>query len=366
MGMKRILTFLGILGAAFGVRAANPAFKDLAWTNANGVAKTRTNNMVIYAPGATDVGAQPVNDGTQIKFLWVPGKAAIRAGTVSPGLTNWDYLALGVNSAGFGRNVKPIGDESFCTGNNTIASEGTAFAGGDTAVATNINAFAYGGSVVAGGLNSVAFSQNSIATGRAAFVCGADGVASGDFSFVANDANSVSGDSSSAFGFTTNVRGENSFGAGDSSNVDGFANVGLGSNNRTTNNFAHAYGNGITNSTANSVKLGSNAAVVHIAGALVAVNNMSVAASGSLSGTNGVASYSTVATNQIPTTGWTNNLEINVTVNVTATSVAFTINNRAGTVLYTSPVLTATMPVNLQAGWSVRAASGLVGTVLPF
>jgi hypothetical protein len=80
----------------------------------------------------------------------------------------------------------------------------------------------------------------------------------------------------------------------------------------------------------------------------------------------GAASFSTIATNQIPATGWTNNAEINVTVLTTATAVSFTINNRAGTVLYTSPTLTATVPVNLQPGWSVRAASGLTGTVLPF
>jgi hypothetical protein len=87
---------------------------------------------------------------------------------------------------------------------------------------------------------------------------------------------------------------------------------------------------------------------------------------GRTSSTLGFASFSTIATNQIPATGWTNNELINVTVYTTATAVSFTINNRAGTVLYTSPTLTATIPVNLQPGWSVRAASGLTGTVLPF
>jgi hypothetical protein len=85
-----------------------------------------------------------------------------------------------------------------------------------------------------------------------------------------------------------------------------------------------------------------------------------------LSSADGFSSFSTIATNQIPTTGWTNNAAVNVTVYTTATAVSFTINNRAGTVLYTSPTLTATIPVNLQPGWSLRAASGLAGTVLPF
>lgn len=85
-----------------------------------------------------------------------------------------------------------------------------------------------------------------------------------------------------------------------------------------------------------------------------------------MSSAGGFGSFSTISTNQIPTTGWTNNAEINVTVLTTATAVSFTINNRAGTVIYTSPTLTATVPVNLQPGWSVRAASGLTGTVVPF
>lgn len=82
--------------------------------------------------------------------------------------------------------------------------------------------------------------------------------------------------------------------------------------------------------------------------------------------TNGFGSFSTLAAATIDATGWTNIWATNnATVYVTATAVAFTIKNRSQNTIYTSPVLTATVPVHLQPGWSVNAASGLAGTALP-
>lgn len=81
--------------------------------------------------------------------------------------------------------------------------------------------------------------------------------------------------------------------------------------------------------------------------------------------TNGPASYSAQATNQLVATGYTNTTGVNMQAIVTATAVSFTVNDRSGTVLYTSPTLTATLNIGLQPGWSVRGASGLAGTVIP-
>jgi hypothetical protein len=80
----------------------------------------------------------------------------------------------------------------------------------------------------------------------------------------------------------------------------------------------------------------------------------------------GVGSYSTITTNAIGVTGYTNATTINQTAYVTATAVAITIKNRTGATLYVSPTLTATLPVTLQPGWAITAASGLAGTVLPW
>jgi len=80
----------------------------------------------------------------------------------------------------------------------------------------------------------------------------------------------------------------------------------------------------------------------------------------------GAASYSTLTTNAIGATGYTNNQTINQTAYVTATAVAFTVKDRSQATLYVSPVLTATISVNLQPGWAITAASGLAGPVLPW
>lgn len=97
-----------------------------------------------------------------------------------------------------------------------------------------------------------------------------------------------------------------------------------------------------------------------------ATNNFSVPGNGFY--TNGLASYSTATTNAVAASGYTNNTApaINQTAYVTATAVSFTIKDRTQTTLYTSPTLTTTISIQLQPGWSVTAASGLTGTVLPW
>jgi hypothetical protein len=375
MNSKRF-TWLGA-GAALGAAAvllfgaaAPPKYalvSQVPWTNTGGIVRPLTNNNVIYSPGTENVGPQPVNDGSTVKLLWVPGKGAFRAGSVPGGSTNWDYNSMGYESAAFGLDTYAPGDLSFSIGNSTFSLAAQSFSGGSSSIASNVNSFTFGSSTRSVGAGSTSFGQNSIASGSVSFCCGADGIASGTFSFVANDANVASGASSSAFGFGSTVRGENAFTAGENNNADGFDNINLGANNRTTNAFAHAFGNGVTNLTPNSLVLGSNGTTMRILGKLTSlIDSMNLGVSGNIWGTNGVASYSTLATNAIGTTGYTNNQVINQTAYVTATAVAFTIKDRAQATLYVSPVLTATLPVNLQPGWSITAASGLVGTVLPF
>jgi hypothetical protein len=89
--------------------------------------------------------------------------------------------------------------------------------------------------------------------------------------------------------------------------------------------------------------------------------------SGVLSGTNGLATYSTTATNAIAATGITNTSTFNRHAMLTVTAVAFAIKNYEGTIIYNSPAaLTATMSVPLQPGGAITAASGLSGTLLPY
>ena len=81
--------------------------------------------------------------------------------------------------------------------------------------------------------------------------------------------------------------------------------------------------------------------------------------------TNGAASYNSGATNAVGATGYTNLTGANQFAIVTATAVSYTLTDRSANVIYVSPTLTATMSVPLQPGWSITAASGLVGTAIP-
>jgi hypothetical protein len=86
---------------------------------------------------------------------------------------------------------------------------------------------------------------------------------------------------------------------------------------------------------------------------------------GKLFAGNGFLSYATNAAVSLGAAGVTNNMGCNAGAYVTATATSWIIKNRANATIYTSPTLTATVYVHLQPGWSVSAASGLAGTLLP-
>lgn len=103
---------------------------------------------------------------------------------------------------------------------------------------------------------------------------------------------------------------------------------------------------------------GSNKLSVDFAG--------NVTASGNVLATNGFASYSTLSTNSVGGSGYTNNQSINQVVYLNGTAVAVTQKDRSGTTIVPATTFTGTMTVVLQPGWAVTAASGLTGTAVPF
>ncbi len=87
----------------------------------------------------------------------------------------------------------------------------------------------------------------------------------------------------------------------------------------------------------------------------------------SLIGTNGIATYSTTATNAIAATGITNTSTFNRTAMLNATAVAYQIKNHDATIIYNSGTVTVLgLPIPLQPGGAITAASGLAGTLLPY
>jgi hypothetical protein len=209
----------------------NPAINFLGTTDANDLV-IKTNNverMRITSAGKIGIGTSaPIatlhiigNDGlidegtfgsgaalsvagAGTRMIWYPKKAAYRAGTVTG--TTWDDAN--------------IGDYSFATGYNTLASGLYSFAGGQAAKATNTN--------------SIAFGDNALASGNGAIAIGSQTTASGYYSIalgrgsVANDSNAVAityhggaGRYAVAFGYYTNASGKNSVAMGTSASTNG-------------------------------------------------------------------------------------------------------------------------------------------------
>ncbi|HKQ53844.1 MAG TPA: tail fiber domain-containing protein, partial [Pyrinomonadaceae bacterium] len=107
-------------------------------------------------------------EGAGTRFLWYPGKAAIRAGGING--TQWDDANIGLYSTAFGENVRALGDNSIAVGKNTVAANtGTIALGeGNTATGANSVALGYGASTSTSAgsprLGTFVFADRSTAT----------------------------------------------------------------------------------------------------------------------------------------------------------------------------------------------------------
>ena len=112
-------------------------------------------------------GGTPTS-GAGTRMMWVPAKAAFRAGVA--GGTEWDDASIGIGSAAFGTNNNASGSGAFAAGQgNTVMYMGAAFGLGNS---------------VTGG-DSIAAGYNNGVSGPYAAAFGKDNTASGDSSFAA-------------------------------------------------------------------------------------------------------------------------------------------------------------------------------------
>ena len=115
-----------------------------------------TGNGTIWSDGTT--GTTPTS-GAGTRLMWIPAKAAFRAGSVNG--TQWDNANIGTNSHVLGINSLANGSGALAFG-TTCHSHGTySVAIGATANADANNSVAIGPSPTAGGTGSVAIGQNA-------------------------------------------------------------------------------------------------------------------------------------------------------------------------------------------------------------
>ena len=214
-------------------------------------------------------GVQKSGSGTRL--MWVPEKAALRAGTVSWN-GEWDEANIGSDSVAFGIKTKATGMCSFAVGRESNAESTCAIAIGMRSHAKGLEAVALGsGSSAAGahsfvagfystatGLYSTAVGQNckaeknyavalggrTGALGEASFAVGSNSVAQGNYSVAMGDDTEANGTASFAVGdgSIANNFGAIAMGVGNTANGDG--SVAMGQYSSTANMFSTAIGQG--------------------------------------------------------------------------------------------------------------------------
>ena len=143
------------------------------------------------------IGTTPVS-GAGTRMMWIPAKAAFRAGNVSS--NQWDDANIGSSSIAMGYSTRATGDYSNAMGNGTTASGNTATAMGFLTTAS--------------GLYSTAMGYITYATGFRSTSIGFATRASGDYSTSMGEQTIASGNSSTATGAFVKAKSYSGFVAG--------------------------------------------------------------------------------------------------------------------------------------------------------
>ncbi len=221
-------------------------------------------------------GSTPTS-GTGTRLMWIPAKAAFRAGYVGGTGTAWDdanigqySFAAGLNSkangqssSAFGSNSIASGFASFASGNGVTASGPYAAAFGDTVTVSGWQSFGGGGVVTVSGNRSFGFGQNVNVSGDGAFGLGSVDPLGGVNYVVASGNGSFAGGAYAGYDFGLDIiaSGAGSFAWGyvddyEGITASGLASMAVGRTISATADYAYAFGKNFENSTTESFAVG--------------------------------------------------------------------------------------------------------------
>jgi len=251
-----------------------------------------------FGAGQTIAGVPGLDLGGT-RFLWVPNKAAIRAGQITG--DHWSQLNTGNHSVAFGFDSKASGDQSVVVGgedNSATALKAAIVGGMNNTAAANYSFIGGGGGPIMGDGNNIAIGANySIIGGglgnsiaatatNAVIVGGEDNEVQNTYAFIGGGLlNKAFGDhsavtsgrnneahaaGSSVLGGGSNVisaTGIDSTIVGGNSNImDGPYSFTMGTNNTVSSSHGFTFGKNIelTNTADHTIAFGHNAAPVQI------------------------------------------------------------------------------------------------------
>lgn len=210
-------------GAAAAADAQGARITSDANTGANATALTlsatggATNNIALRGTSGAvlfegTTGATPTS-GAGTRMMWIPAKAAFRAGRVTG--TQWDDANIGTRSIAMGDQTTASGTWSVAIGAGSTASGQESIALGFT-TSTGLASFAFGG-------------NNAQSTGQFSIRMGNAGLASGNHAIALGNTTNATGASSVAIGELTTSSGTRSTAIGRGVTANGTDNMILGS-----------------------------------------------------------------------------------------------------------------------------------------
>ncbi|NIP81420.1 MAG: hypothetical protein GWM90_20275 [Gemmatimonadetes bacterium] len=208
------------------------------------IARVRDDGGVLLL-GTFGTGIVPM-EGVGTRFLWYPGKSALRAGTVEPGQPDrWDEANIGPYSMGLGRGVQASGLASVALGWFNVATGDGAVALGAATTASGQTAMSLGGGTIASGLRTLATGTDTEASGNEAVSIGWRTLASGHRSFAGGVDAVAGGEQAFAFGNGAQATGHGSVAFGPGSTASGFRSRALGHDVQATADYATGIGHTI-------------------------------------------------------------------------------------------------------------------------
>jgi hypothetical protein len=194
-----------VLGSTNGINHAT--------SNVNvGIGTTKPNALLHVQKGAvlfdSTIGGTPVS-GAGTRMMWIPAKAAFRAGYVNG--TNWDDVNIGNSSFATGYNTKASGVSSIAMGRYDTASGDHSIALGFANTASGVVSLAMGIGSIASGYSSTSIGQNTTASGDYCTAMGQYTIASGYNSSAMGWNSIASGNVSTAMGVFTKSKSYGGF-----------------------------------------------------------------------------------------------------------------------------------------------------------
>jgi hypothetical protein len=163
----------------------------------------------LLATGNESTGVTPAS-GAGSRMMWIPAKAAFRAGNVSNGaiIDYWDDANIGYGSMAGGINNKVTGSGSFAMGNNNAENTSGHFSNALFGNSNKINNSS--ASLLVGQLNTITGSVNAAAIGQGHTITGLMGFATGNSHIVGGQYATAMGNTNVANGYGSTAMGDHS------------------------------------------------------------------------------------------------------------------------------------------------------------